>query len=235
MTRDLLKDEKYYENAISETVVDIDRYETLLRKVISERGEEDEGAINGYIILSTEYTRYVNLLYSSGDDICKMLQPTIRLMECYGKTWERGFGYFELIRTVSIAVLMGIKDEDILSLEQRLIKDGYDDVLLNFLISSIDAKWPFSSKDFMIPGLYDELLSIINNKSEDSALKLESYLNNKWYSIHSDAAWHDTHKVNNNTYYGYWSFEAGAVAKLLQIEDDALRGAKYYPYDLVHF
>ena len=32
-----------------------------------------------------------------------------------------------------------------------------------------------------------------------------------------------------------WSFEAGAIAKILNLDDECLKGAKYYPYDLAHF
>ena len=37
------------------------------------------------------------------------------------------------------------------------------------------------------------------------------------------------------TYCGYWSFEAGAIVKLLGIDDTILKDMKYYPYDLVHY
>ena len=235
MIRDLIKGEDYYENAIMETEDNIERYESLLKKVVSERGDTDEGAINGYLILITEYTRYVNLLYSSGCDISKMVQPTIRLIDCYGKTWERNFGYFELIRAVSLAYLTGIKAEDISTLEQRLIKDGFDDVLINYLMSNMDINWPFSSKEFQIPGLYDDLLAIIDKKTENTALKLDNYLNEKWYSIHKDTAWYDTHKEKSNTYYGYWSFETAAIVSLMGIDDSILMQNKYYPYDLAHY
>lgn len=38
-----------------------------------------------------------------------------------------------------------------------------------------------------------------------------------------------------NIYYGYWSFEAGAIAKILNIDDDSIKNISYYPYDLVHY
>ncbi|MDD7379168.1 MAG: DUF1911 domain-containing protein [Lachnospiraceae bacterium] len=36
-------------------------------------------------------------------------------------------------------------------------------------------------------------------------------------------------------YYGYWSFEAGAIAKILNLDDSSLKDVPYYPYDLVHY
>ncbi|WP_149023628.1 PoNe immunity protein domain-containing protein [Listeria rocourtiae] len=36
-------------------------------------------------------------------------------------------------------------------------------------------------------------------------------------------------------YSGYWSYESGAIAKVLQLDDEVLKEVKYYPYDLVHY
>ena len=63
---------------------------------------------------------------------------------------------------------------------------------------------------------------------------LFSYLK-KWYNKHNECGWHDSHKSKQNLYYGYWSFEAGATAKILGIDDSDIRNCKYYPYDLVHY
>ena len=38
-----------------------------------------------------------------------------------------------------------------------------------------------------------------------------------------------------NLYFCYWSFEVGAVAKILSINDSGLKDVLYYPYDLVHY
>jgi hypothetical protein len=48
-------------------------------------------------------------------------------------------------------------------------------------------------------------------------------------------AWYDSHKSSKNDYYGYWSFEAGAIAKILNLDDSSLKDVAYYPYDLVHY
>ena len=45
-----------------------------------------------------------------------------------------------------------------------------------------------------------------------------------------------THElVNKYQYYGYWCFEAGAIAKRLGFIDNDLQNEQYYPYDMVHF
>ncbi|MET4084253.1 hypothetical protein ABIB40_004229 [Pedobacter sp. UYP30] len=44
-------------------------------------------------------------------------------------------------------------------------------------------------------------------------------------------------KTHNNkiTHYGYWCWEAGALAKILGLDDSSLENQQYYPYDMVHW
>ena len=55
----------------------------------------------------------------------------------------------------------------------------------------------------------------------------------EWYN--EDCGCYEAHKSKQNIYYGYWSFEAGAIAKILKINDTQLRDTQYYPYDMVHY
>ena len=44
-----------------------------------------------------------------------------------------------------------------------------------------------------------------------------------------------TETSKQNTYYGYWIYEAGSICKILRLDDEELKEQQYYPYDLVHF
>ncbi|MDR4190445.1 hypothetical protein COL87_26390 [Bacillus pseudomycoides] len=48
---------------------------------------------------------------------------------------------------------------------------------------------------------------------------------------------HNTSIVNirSQIFSGYWSFESGAIAKILNLDDSTLRDTPYYPYDMVHY
>lgn len=74
--------------------------------------------------------------------------------------------------------------------------------------------------------------ALVEKVAADAVERLKDYLDNQWYGIHKECAWYGSHKTE--LYYGYWSFEAGAVVKILGLDDAALRDQKYYPYDLVH-
>jgi len=36
-------------------------------------------------------------------------------------------------------------------------------------------------------------------------------------------------------YYGFWSFDTAALAKILGLDDSALKDNNHYPYDLAHY
>jgi hypothetical protein len=55
-----------------------------------------------------------------------------------------------------------------------------------------------------------------------------------WYGGMSDTAWHDTHNNKHDIYFGYWCFEAAAVAKMLSIDDRSLEIHPNYPFDARH-
>ena len=63
----------------------------------------------------------------------------------------------------------------------------------------------------------------------------KEYLEKYWYVGHKNMGWYDIHKAKEKLYYGYWSFEAGAIAKILNLDDSNLKNVPYYPYDLVHY
>ena len=68
-------------------------------------------------------------------------------------------------------------------------------------------------------------------KERDKSDLLEKYLKEDWYNKEYEC--YEAHKSSQNIYYGYWSFEAGAIAKILNLDDSNLKNMPYYPYDLV--
>jgi hypothetical protein len=74
----------------------------------------------------------------------------------------------------------------------------------------------------LFPNVYNGLKNVITSKNNQSEL-LEDYVKHQWYKKHVSHGLSESHKSTQNTYYGYWSFEAGAVAKLLNLSDNTLR------------
>ena len=106
-----------------------------------------------------------------------------------------------------------------------------DDWLLSFLLCSwTDIEMENKDVDLIFPKDFSLLQKVVltHNRRES----LQEYLS-CWYR--EDCGCYEAHKSSQKIYYGYWSFEAGAVAKILNIDDTGMEHVPYYPYDLVHY
>ena len=59
----------------------------------------------------------------------------------------------------------------------------------------------------------------------------------RWYSSMRGDYWWGFHKKvdRDDLYFGYWALEYAALARRLRIDDSALEGKRYYPYELAHW
>ena len=177
--------------------------------------------------------------FSAGEDIIELrkdLYPIISLME---KFWgKRGYyHYVDMVWTLSIGIMLNIEDEEFLKLVKLAEMDNPNDILLDFLIRSRGFSWKGKSEKFKSKRPYQaiqEIISLAQNDKSKSLERLKKYLTKEWYRGHSDAGWYDTHK-HGIIHTGYWSFESGAIVKILGLDDTALKGLPYYPYDMVHW
>lgn len=233
--RDKLKDKDYFYTLIEKEKNSIIMFENVVKGAAKEKGESDRGTRNGYNILINSYQKVINLLYSYGEDPDVIKEYFKKLLFFYGKMWDRKYGYIELIKVLSLAVLFGIDKTEIAMLEERLTDENFDDYLVNVLISEIDPCWVNKGTEYEFPEVYAYLKVILKAKEATGCGLLKEYLQEKWYDIHRECAWYDSHLSSKHTYCGYWSFEAGAIAKILNLDDSSLKNIQYYPYDLVHY
>ena len=149
--------------------------------------------------------------------------------------WWRNF-QLEYWRTFQL-VSTDTDEQNIRILSSMIDNENVNDALYDFLIKYRLTDWERCSDTVLFPVPYQSTLSIIssNNQSKELSIqKLEKYLKKEWYRGHSDCAWHDDHKYGIR-HDGYWSFESGALVKVLGLDDTSLKGLPYYPYDMVHW
>jgi hypothetical protein len=209
---------------------------SLIAETIDEYGDDGAETRRAYTLQFANYMSYQNVLYSAGAPLSEIISVYPKAVELFEKVWDKSFGYVQMIWMLSIGIMLNIDSEQISKLTALVKRDTLDDYLVNYLIHSIDIMWPLTETGFQFDDPYKETLAIINAPSkEDAGNTLSDYLKNKWYHGHREAAWHDRHKRKNSTYDGYWSYESGALARILQLDDSALENVPYYPYDMVHY
>jgi len=68
---------------------------------------------------------------------------------------------------------------------------------------------------------------------ESRAALLAEYLS-EWYEASRREPYFESHK-KGLSFYGYWAWEAAAIAVVLEIDDTGLNGTQFYPDDLVAY
>lgn len=229
--RDELKGKEYFDSLIEELYDDINFYNDKLRKkeVASDRIPSVKWNMR------KAYLQVLIAKYSSGYDIDEIRKDFLDLIPMLVDTWSDGDSVITMYWIYSFAILLGIGNDHILQLEKIISDFNIHDALLTFFRVFVFEKKVLITDDFVPKLPYPLLKNIIisDNKKE----LLEEYIKKEWYkgSANKCQYWYNSHKENMNLYFGYWSFEAGAVAKILGIDDSGLKNVPYYPYDLVHY
>lgn len=196
-------------------------------------GENDKGIINAYKGLSLNYMLYMIAQYSAGESIEKVRETYIKTLQYSEKIWKENSSYVDCLWLVSMGVLLDISDDEKYLLNNIVKKYNKEDKLISFFMEYLDQK-KYGVQCYFMTEPYKYLNEYLEGVHRDVNL-MEKYLYNYWYDAHNDMAWYDSHKDKSNTYFGYWSFEAGAIAKILKLDDSSLKHVPYYPYDLVHY
>ena len=150
-------------------------------------------------------------------------------------SWIPDYGFEGLVNAISLAVLLGTNTNELERLKTLLNEHNIKDCIIDNMMYYLDPKWEVSTIEVKFPKVYEILGEIVTCNNLDKRKELLKQYLDEWYSRNDFTAWHDSHKSKQASYNGYWSFEAGAIAKVLKIDDRDLKEQQYYPYDLVHF
>ena len=214
--RDKLKTKEYFENFINEEKERIAKFQVLLNdeKLPEFRKNLISGKCN-VINLNCLIAKY-----SKGEDLDILKNEMILINNEWFRFFDPDMYYYNLT-FLSLNLLLGTFDNCVDKIKNLGVKNDW---LLNFLIIKEDGEMKL-----LFPKNYKLLQDSIRNNNKNGEIK--KYLSS-WFS-HCNFA--NFHKSDEKLYFGYWSFEAGAIAKILGIDDSDLKDEPYYPYDLVHY
>ena len=229
---DLIKNKKYFFDIIEDNNKRIIKYNRKLEEILF-RGLDDTGVKVGYITLDYLYKDSFIAMYSAGHSIDNEMK------EFYFKWLEKAeivsndeYSYVDLLWLVSIAILLDLQEElsERLSAMAKKLKmnDGFIEYLLNPSAENL------KNLSFFMAKPYSEWGKIVTAPDHKKITLIKKYLTSKWYRSHDEEGWYDSHLFNEDIYSGYWSFESGAMVKVLGLDDSELKDVPYYPYDLVH-
>ena len=171
--------------------------------------------------------------YSAGYSLTVIKDEYIKFIDSLVPVWYNNSRYVQMVWALSIGILLDIDDEVFDKLVDLVRKDDPVDYLIDYLIHYRQPDWKIRD-DFMFPRPYVFTEKITQAESSTEASKLlQFYLEKEWYQGQRGHGWYDLHKRNIDNYVGYWSFEAGAICKIMGLNPDDFKEVDYFPYDLV--
>lgn len=133
--------------------------------------------------------------------------------------------YVLMLWMLSLGVLLDIELKDFERIVKVLDNSSRKDYLFDYIIASKIPSRVITDK-ITYPKHYDFLKNLIDSKN---VTELKKHLDSKWYKSMETTYWYDNHKSKADTFFGYWSFESGALVKILNLDDSILKGQQYYP------
>jgi hypothetical protein len=176
--------------------------------------------------------------FSMGKSVNDLRDEVEPMMFSIEKCWDKDYDYIQLVWVLSIGIMLEIDGSEFYKIIEVVQNDNPKDYLIDFLINYKVSSWVIKSNKFTYKRPYSaiqEIISLSKIDKEKGLERLKKYLSKEWYRGHSDIGWYDDHKSTGNLHKGYWSFESGALVKILGLDDSSLKETQYYPYDMVHW
>lgn len=213
--------------------------------------EDDGKSLLGTRLRRNSYS-LISCAYTEGQNPEQITTKLDALVAAYGKERElsiisygsdevfSGFGenddYEQFLQTLSLCILLG-RGELIPRLTAIFDRDNKgQDSLYEFFASFYDNN-RIKTDELFFKRPFAGLLKVIRAAPPKEASKLLDKYCKDWYPAFKKAPWHDSHLSivdDEGSYSGYWAFEAGAVAFLLNIDDSQI-DHMVYPKDLVAY
>ena len=152
------------------------------------------------------------------------------------KLWEAN-GYRYVMWLTGLAYLLGLKEylPKIAHWISPNPDDG-NDPLISLLFNRLGVEGAPSASELLHPKGYTplyELLTQTQDKTKQQTL-MQTYIRGFYKNIMNQTVWKGWDK-EGWIYFGFWSFEAGMITHLLNLDDSSYRDMTFYPKDLVEY
>ena len=227
MMRDNVRTREYFDIHINENWEDINYYKSKLDN--NEVKEERVEIIKREVQRTKLYT--IIAMYSRGDEVSEIKKEFDEMLELYLEIDnETQFSYSSNLEVISLAVLLDIEEAKLLKIHEIISEK---DSLFEFLLTK---KLEIQKSLFVKYEWWQKLMGLILLEDQEAQIEgLKTYINTWYEANEKDGNFESIKNTKVNTYSGYWCFEAGAVAKILGLDDSDLKSQQYYPFDMVQF
>lgn len=194
-----------------------------------------------------------SLRYTAGEPLDKLRQhfeDVVTAYERYAKylreyqedstysvfTFTHIDDYVRMLALVSLAYLLHRRDLIPRLAQLSDVYKGFDTLYEDLLAFELEGRYDVDEWYHELPYRY-LINAMYHDEPEERIADMQSYLKN-WYKYMKGCGWYDSHKnqgPEGGGYFGYWAWEAAAVAYLYDLDDTSFRDHLVYPKDLVAY
>ena len=239
MLRDSRCDRAYFEKSIQQYREKVDFYAASLKEDgISDRKKRalSDWCFSGKL-------KIVISRYSIGDDISDVEEEFFGLLdkldllvtyhELHNDKKLPLDDYNNLLWLISLAILLDLDVAYFEKIADAVDKISKHDRLIDLLLlnklknRNISGDSFYAGDSEKIAERYRPLfVALESNNGLDKASILKDYLK-AWYKRQQLCVWYGSH--NKDNYFGYWAFEAAAIAKIIGLKDASFEQNAYFP------
>lgn len=226
MTRDKRKDE--------------DHFSLIIKSCQEKSNEEKKFMIENNCNTPISYFMLSDLLrgefvarYSRGDSIRDLKRLYAEILDSYIASISDSDIYNISLEVISLGILFEVDKSKLRQLYDLIKQYKQDDKIFSlFLHPVLQTMDIYPKLRFKKSKSTLMLEKILSSNKEDAQILIKDYLENYWYSKENLDEVYNSHKKGG--YAGYWSWEAAAIVKVMNLDDSSFKDNEYYPSDLVH-
>lgn len=217
---------------------------------LDKRIAQGDPTVRSRINHGSQITQLVSAMYSLGASVEALRATAAPLPSILAKTQDRMFkpatrgSPLEVLLDAAALVVLFEDQEGAQDLVTAVERFEVEDYLIDSYIGSLtEFRQPSDQLQMATlcadlggerPPLYDgqrEAAKLaLEGAPEAAAERLARYVSSEWFSSHEKKP---VHRVRS-FYVGNWCFTAAATAKVFGVDDAALEGHRWYPWDLAH-
>lgn len=142
--------------------------------------------------------------------------------------------YWKIMQIISLGILFNVVSREKMQILSIRDKIAAPDLILDFLCAYLDER-KYSFEQSVGDNYHGLVKTIKDFATKNAACAINDYLRKQWLRDYKRQGFITTHNSKFNIHRGYWSFESGAIMKILNADDSILKGQQFYPYDMVHW
>lgn len=218
--RDTQRTEEYFQQYL------IAKNNEINKHLISIKGEEMESLPPHPLIVHTllrcELEKFC-ILFSFGAPVTQLHVQYLEVLEVCKKVTE--LQYTDILTLLAIGVLL---DSDPLPVIQDLLDEHQDD-FLGLFTGYLKGTEEFGFEpEIDYPYILLYLNIALTESPQESEQIIYDYLTIDWFQSQEEEYWHDYLDYDGYLYFGYWSFEAMALAKIYGVDTTRLVQSDYF-------